>query len=126
MGVEIDQTGTPVKKYRIGNQPEEYELVTKYLGWNPAETADWDTWCDMQVTGTLFPTSDKCKDSSDSTVILVSPDKKEQVVFHLHTAITKDAFPFKFFREEVSLHWHRFLIVSRKQNPEEKCIIPMH
>ena len=39
-----------LKKYRLGNQPDEYELVTKYLGWLPEGVRDW-----MDL---LFPYSD--------------------------------------------------------------------
>lgn len=102
------------KKYQLGNQPEEYGLITKYLKWLPEGKKDWDHL--------FFPFSLK----KETEVIIVDPEEKEKVIIIMHQEIIKDAFPMYFFGEERANNWHRFCIVSTKENPSERFIIPMH
>ncbi len=103
-----------IKKYRLGNKPEEYELRTDYLGWSPKDGTDW--------TDFLFPfTLEK-----DVEVVICSLDKKEEVTLILHQQIIKDAFPMSFYGEERAKSWSCFCIVSKKDNLIEKFIIPLH
>lgn len=105
------------KKYRIGNQPEEYELKTDYLGWLPKDTVGWFEF--------LHPSSDINFKANGKDVTIVSPDKKEMILV-IDYVITKDAFPMSFYGEERSNNWRVFCIVSTKNNREEKFIIPSY
>lgn len=106
-----------IKKYRLGNQPEEYELITDYLGWLPKETNNWFKF--------LHPASDFNFDANGKDVTIVSPDKKE-ITLHIDHEIVKDAFPLSFYGERRANKWHAFCVVSTKDNPEKKFIIPLH
>lgn len=105
-----------VKKYRLGNQSTEYALETNYLGWFPEGENDWDNFLDP------FETSR----NKNKEITLVNSVKTEKVVLIMHQPIIKDAFPMEFFIEERAKNWHRFCIVSTKDNPLEKFIIPLH
>jgi len=98
-----------MKKYRMGNQPEEYELREDYLGWTP-EGDDWQSLC-LRFT-------------RDTKLTIVNPQGGEKVLF-LHQFIIKDAFPMSFFGEERSKDWWTFAIVSEDET-SEKFIIPLH
>jgi hypothetical protein len=102
-------------KYRIGNQPEEYLLETKYLGWFPEGENEWFNFLDRL----RIPSID------GKEVVIVSPDKKENAVLVLHRRITKDAFSVAFFDEERAKNWWAFCIISQKDNPSEEFIIPL-
>ncbi len=106
------------KKYRLGNQPEEYELSEKYLGWIPEGFAGWQEYADKHL---LLPHSEWPKE-----LTLVSPTGQEKVAMIAHQTLIKDAFPLSFFGEERAENWHRFYKVSLHEKPEEKFVIPMH
>lgn len=103
-------------KYRLGNQPEEYELRTDYLDWLPKVTNDWFEF--------LHPSSDINFNERGKEVILISPEK-EEITLLINCGISKDAFPSSFYCEERANNWHAFCIVSIK-NSEEKFIIPVY
>lgn len=105
------------KKYRLGNQPQEYELVTKYLGWFPEGKTSWEH---------LFYPFVSFKEEDNQKVVIVSPDKKEKATIILDHKIIKDAFPMSFLTEERAKNWRGFCIVSTIENPNEKFIIPLH
>lgn len=99
-----------VKKYRLGNQPEEYELKEVYLGWIP-ENDDWFRLC-------LYHESNR-------KLKIINPKKEgESQTLFLHKFITKDAFPLSFFGEKRASEWCDFAIVSDDEN-SEKFIIPL-
>lgn len=98
------------KKYRLGNQSQEYELKEDYLGWLPMGIEDWQEWCFNKIRNTEL-------------VIFNPQDKTEKIIF-LHHFISKDAFPLSFFGEDRSEKWNSFAIVSDNQN-SEKFIIPL-
>lgn len=105
------------QKYRLGNQPEEYELITKYLGWLPEGVKEWQ---DL-----LFPFG--VSDIKGKELVIVDPnDNNEKIVLVMHQPIVKDAFHFHFWGEERSKKWNDFCIVSLKDNLLEKFIIPLH
>ncbi len=103
------------KKYRLGNQPEEYELSEKYLGWIPKDLGSWKEFYRKHAARS-FP----------EVVTLVSPNGEENVTFNLDHGISKDAFPLSFFGEARAAEWDNFLMVSEMGTPEAKFIIPMH
>jgi len=105
------------KKYRLGNQSREYELITKYLGWLPEGISDWHDW----VWETYFKSS-----TSGTELTIVSPDQKQKVTLKMKQFIIKDAFPLSFYGEERAQGWHRFYIVSLLETPLELFIIPLH
>lgn len=105
------------KKYRLGNQPEEYELSEEYLGWVPEGCNSWKAFHDK-----LFPYSL----TNPETVTLVGPDKQEKVTLTLHHYLMKEAFPLSFYGEERAKDWWNFLMVSKRDTPEKKFVIPMH
>lgn len=106
------------KKYRLGNKPEEYELVTKYLGWFPEDNNSWEHL--------FFPFIPLSSEIKNKEIVIVSPNKTDKATIILHHQIIKDAFPLSFFGEERSKNWHHFCIVSTKENSNEKFIIPLH
>lgn len=99
------------KKYRLGNQSQEYELKEDYLGWLPKGYEDWFDLCLENIRNTEI-------------VIMNSEDKAEKTLF-LHHFITKDAFPLSFFGENRSEKWNSFAIISETKI-SEKFIIPLH
>jgi hypothetical protein len=101
-----------VKKYRLGNQPEEYELKEDYLGWVP-KNSDWETVCSEN-----YPVK-------NMEITVVNPESKKHTLLLLHQFISKGAFPLSFFGEERSSNWARFAIVSHDKT-SEKFIIPLH
>jgi hypothetical protein len=106
------------KKYRLGNQSEEYELKTDYIGWLPKDTNDWLEF--------LHPSSYVTFDATGKEVTIVSPDNKEKVTLMLHQEITKDAFPMSFYGEKTAENWNHFCIVATNMHPLTKFIIPLH
>ena len=102
------------KKYRLGNQPEEYELNTNYLGWTPKSFTEWQDW--IWERGSV----------RKSELIITSPDKSQEVDLVMHQVIIKDAFPLAFFGEERAKPWHRFCIVSLESDTSDEFIIPLH
>lgn len=104
-----------IKKYRLGNQNEEYELVTDYLGWLPENKTEW--------TDLLFPF---CLNRGEKEAVIINPEKTEKITIVMHQQIIKDAFPMSFFSEERAYNWHNFYIVSIKDNPSKKFIIPLY
>lgn len=104
------------KKYRLGNQPDKYKLVTNYLGWLPEGENDWFNF--------LFPFSSS--GMKDKEIVIFNPQKTEKVTVVLHQQISKDAFPLTFFGESRAKNWHHFCIVSKTDSPMEKFIIPLH
>ncbi len=105
------------KKYRLGNQSAEYELVTKYLGWVPEKELDWDN---------VFPFFAPSSETKGKEVTIINSQKDSRVTLVIDHQIIKDAFPMSFYRENRAENWHRFCIVSIKDTPVEKFIIPLH
>jgi hypothetical protein len=100
------------KKYRLGNQPEEYDLEENYLGWTPQE----GNWEKIYAQG---------HNTNSAEVISIFSKNKEFVTLFFHDFIIKDAFPLSFFAEKRSSNWTHFAIVSRNKT-SEKFIIPLH
>ncbi len=126
MGVEINQSGVGTKKYHLGNQPQEYELVTKYLGHHPDSYENWRTWNDEQEDKILNAKHDEWPSISGIKLSLISNKNELSANLIIHQRLIKDAFPLPFYGEERARDWTHFLIVSTQENPEEKFIIPMH
>ncbi|MCX6794861.1 MAG: hypothetical protein NTY31_02665 [Candidatus Falkowbacteria bacterium] len=99
-----------MKKYCLGNQPEEYELREDYLGWLPENDEDWGDLCLEFIKNT--------------ELIIVNPQKTKKTLF-FHNFIIKDAFPMSFYGEERSKKWNNFAIVSETET-SEKFIIPLY
>jgi hypothetical protein len=99
-----------VKKYRLGNQSEEYELREDYLGWTPEN----DQWFSLLLD---FERNMK--------LTIVNPENDRSHTLYLHHFIAKDAFPLSFLRERRASKWFNFAIVSDDENLE-KFIIPLH
>lgn len=99
-----------MKKYRLGNQPEEYELRENYLGWSPGSEKTWEDLAFEYVKNT--------------ELIIVNPANKAQKTIFLHHFIIKDAFPMSFYEEERSGRWNVFAIVSDTET-SERFIIPL-
>jgi hypothetical protein len=108
----------PLKKYRLGNQAAEYELITKYLGWFPEKHKDWEDWATKD-----FFTISKTK---PELLTIVSADGKEKVILLMDHALSRAAFPLSFLGEERSKKWWWFYKVATKENPDVKFIIPLH
>lgn len=105
-------------KYRLGNQPEEYELSTEFLGWIPVGFDDWkgqfDRW--WQQEGGWFP----CE------ITLRNKDDGSMVDLICHQYLMKEAFPLSFYGEDRAKQWWNFAMVSKKEAPGEVFVIPMH
>jgi len=101
-----------MQKYRLGNQPEEYELREDYL--------NWILESDKEEDDLLLNFNKKKK-----FITLFNPKKFEKQTLYLHQVFIKDAFPMSFFAEERFANWSRFAIVS-KFKKSEKFIIPLH
>lgn len=112
--------GADTRKYRLGNQAEEYALSECYLGWKPDGYHDIHDWTWSQT----YNQSSKQK-GGITTLLLVGPgsEKIELIVYQL---LIKDAFPLDFYGEERSKQWSSFAIVSIKDISDEKFIIPLH
>ena len=100
-----------IKKYRLGNQPEEYELREDYLGWIPKNYDDW--W---------FLSYQRIKNKK---LTIINPKDQAEKGLFLHHCIIKDAFPMSFYREERADEWNHFAIVSETET-SEKFIIPIN
>jgi hypothetical protein len=98
------------KKYRLGNQPQEYELKEDYLSWLPKGDEGWQDLCFDNIRNTVL-------------VIINPKDKAEKIIF-LHYFISKDAFPLSFFGEDRSEEWNSFAVISETAT-SEKFIIPL-
>lgn len=99
-----------MKKYRLGNQPEEYELREDYLGWVPKNYDDWWYLCYRFI--------------KNRELTIVNPKDQVEKILFLHHFIIKDAFPMSFYGEERSEKWSNFAIVSETET-SEKFIIPV-
>jgi len=97
-------------KYRLGNQPEEYELKEDYLDWNPVGK-DWVWLCMQRI-------------ENEEVTITNTSDGSKKILF-LHHFIIKDAFPLSFFGETRAINWTHFAIVSYNET-SEKFIIPLY
>lgn len=97
------------KKYRLGNQPQEYELKEDYLGWLPEYFENWGDFIFRLPKNVAFS--------------IFNPNDGEKKTLFLHHFIIKDAFPLSFFGEERAEKWNNFAIVSNNQS-SEKFIIP--
>ncbi|HNW71863.1 MAG TPA: hypothetical protein PKZ36_01775 [Candidatus Paceibacterota bacterium] len=106
-----------LKKYRLGNQPTEYELVTEYLGWLPEDASSW--WDVFQIMVSSSEITGK-------EITITNPEKNKKITIIIDHRIVKDAFPMSFFVEERAKNWYDFCIVSSKDKPSEKFIIPLH
>jgi len=116
-----------IKKYRIGNQSEEYELITKYLGWTPENFSYWNDWiCAENEQKLKIDSLERLSEKTPKPLTIFSPDKKESVTLLMDHALIKDAFPMDFFGEERSKDWSLFYKVSTKENPEVQFVIPLH
>jgi hypothetical protein len=98
------------KKYRLGNQSQEYELKEDYLGWRPRGNEDWQEWCFDNIRNT--------------ELIIFNPQNNADKIIFLHHFIIKDAFPLSFFGEKRAEKWNNFAIVSETKT-SEKFIIPL-
>lgn len=107
-----------IKKYRLGNQSTEYKLVTKYLGWLPDDGSNWRDFFSL-----LEATFSEIKDKEAT---ITDPEKNKKITIIIDRQITKDAFPISFYGEERSKDWSNFCIVSNKEKPSEKFIIPLY
>ncbi len=104
----------PTKKYRLGNQPEEYVLVLEYVDFVPEGFTSW------------YDFSDPFKKINGKEVRVVNPKTNESVVLVIDHPLILDAFPMSFFLEEESKKWHVYCTVTLKDKPEEKFIIPWY
>lgn len=101
-------------KYSLGNQSEEYELVTDYVGWIPFPYDNWDEFIDAN-NDIIYP----------HEILITSPDQKEGRLILIHQNIfSKAVFPISTYSE--LKYWERFWIISTVINPETKFIIPAH
>lgn len=107
-----------MKKYRLGNTDDEYELVTKYLGWFPVGANNWFDFLDQFIASFDY--------RGKEITIVNCNNSEENCMLVLHQQIVKDAFPMSFFGEKRAENWHSFCIVSTKENPTERFIIPLH
>lgn len=106
------------KKYRLGNQHEEYRLETLYLGWAPKGDTDWH---DFSKTELRSLSSEEPKE-----VTIFSPDGNNAKKLLFHHALIKDAFPLSFHGEERAKNWFRFYKVEDPDVPGIKFVIPLH
>jgi len=106
------------KKYRLGNQPEEYRLETMYLGWAPKGDPDWENF---SRTYLLALSSDR-----PGEITLMSPDGNNAKKLILHHALVKDAFPLSFYSEVGAEKWFRFYKVEDPDVPGIQFVIPLH
>lgn len=116
-----------IKKYRLGNKPEEYELVTKYLGWLPENFSSWNDWVsaeNRQKSKILL--IERLNTEEPKPLTIFSADKKESVTLLMDHSLIKDAFPMDFFGEERSKDWSLFYKVSTEENPKIQFLIPLH
>lgn len=102
------------QKYRLGNQPEEYELKTDYLGWFPEGDKDW-----------FENILDPFYEYKNKEINLLGPNE-ERVTLIMYQMLIKDAFHMKVFREKRFENWHSFCLVSLQDRLEEKFLIPLH
>lgn len=100
-----------MKKYRLGNQSEEYELRENYLGWIPEGGKNWEN-----IT---------FKNVKNTELTIINPDNQRKEIIFLHSSITKEAFPMNFFGEERSDKFSVFAIISETKT-SEKFIIPLY
>ncbi len=103
-----------IKKYRLGNQPEEYALVLDYVDFIPKGFKSW------------YDFNDPMTRQNGKEICLVNPKNNESVYLIIDHPIILDAFPSSFFSEEESKKWHVYCIVNTKEKPEEKFIIPWY
>ncbi|MEI6835682.1 MAG: hypothetical protein WCK59_02515 [Candidatus Falkowbacteria bacterium] len=104
-----DGTQVRVKKYRLGNQPQEYELREDYLDYLPVSFESWEDFASCRPKNVAFS--------------IFSPNGIIKSLF-FHRFIIKDAFPLSFFGEERSENWNRFAVVSETET-SAKFIIPL-
>ncbi|EKD24140.1 MAG: hypothetical protein ACD_81C00098G0003 [uncultured bacterium] len=97
--------------YRLGNQPQEYELKEDFLGWVPKGEKDWQLVYAQDIRRT--------------ELTIVNPNGGGEKILFLHHFIIRDAFPLSFFGEERARNWWSFAIVSENE-VSEKFIIPLH
>lgn len=113
------------KKYRLGNQSEEYELKTDYLGWTPEGVESWNQWWiekeDKKYSSRTWQIGDH---DPTTSVTLVGP-ANQKVTLLLDHEIIKDAFH-DVYSEDRFKEWWDFYIVADPSTPDQKFIIPMH
>lgn len=105
------------KKYRLGNQNQEYELRTKYLGWLPSDGSSWKK---------VFPLLSLSSEIEGKELTLTNPEGNQSVTLIIDHEIIKGAFPLSFYGEERAKNWYNFCVVSTREMPLEKFIIPLH
>ncbi|MDO8261374.1 MAG: hypothetical protein Q7T50_07860 [Candidatus Magasanikbacteria bacterium] len=98
-----------LKKYRLGNQSEEFKLREDFLGWKPKDS----TWTELCLEW-----------KKNLSIEIVSPRGETKTIF-LHQFFSKNAFPLSFFGEERADDWHIFAIVSECEN-SERFIASLH
>lgn len=98
-------------KYRLGNQPEEYELKEDFLGFLP-ENVEWE---DLFLFGRSF---------REKEITIIHPESGERKTLFFHHFLLRDAFPMEFFREARSRNWSTFAKVSDSAESEQ-FIIPL-
>ena len=101
-----------VKKYRLGNQSQEYELREDYLGWLPEFIENWDSLISQIKKDVAFNIFNTKEITETKTLVF-------------HQCIIKDAFPKSFYGEERAEKWSNFAIVSETLT-SEKFIIPLY
>ncbi len=105
-----------VKKYKLGNQSNEYALAIQYAGWKPEGIEDW--------RNVLFPWTSTPLEGRE--FVLINPkDNNDKLIIIARQQIIRDAFHLDFFLEEFADRWSGFLIISMKDKLEEKFIIPL-
>lgn len=107
-------------RYTLGNDSSEtYELSDTHIGWIPEGCADWQAY---HAKNTLL-------DFTNSTheLTLVNQVNNERVTLLLYQYLIKDAFhTSQIFQDSRFNEWFNFGIVSTKDLPDEKFIIPLH
>lgn len=106
------------RRYRLGNQPEEYELSEEYLGCTPIAFKDW------YHAITEKDGINRRRGPFPLTLVSLDGSQTAQIIFH--QGLIKDAFPMNFFGEERAKDWYNFAIVSLEEKPWELFVIPLH
>ena len=114
----MTETQHAVQLYRLGNQQQQYELIETYLGWKPQWFGDWEEFLDQKQF--------RIEGEKPKSVILMTTKTNESIELLLHKQILKDAFPMSVHSEKRFNKWHHFYIVSLKDSPTEKFIIPLY
>lgn len=105
-----------IRKYRLGNEPEKYELVDKYLGWIPKGYKDWSQF-HLEISHIPSP---------GFICTIMNPKNQDKVNLILRQVLKKGAFPISFLTEDRATNWLNFCLVSEIEKPEVVFVIPLH